>query len=124
MMPEPEATAKQFKLGTKLSELESQLGSWNPKDVEVYEWTKSNSTDQRGFEGPFVGDEGGQYHQMYAGSLAAWGMPASTRDRFTGRIVMFHHSWVVPDDLAPSFVIELKYVNGVLAKVDYGILPG
>jgi hypothetical protein len=123
-MPEPEATANQFKVGSKLSELERQLGNWSPSSVYVYEWTESSSTKSRSIDDIVVEDNGGQYLQTYVGTLADWDASASERDRFTGRVNMSHHSWVIPDDLAPSFTIELTYIDGVLRKVDYGILPG
>ncbi len=46
------------------------------------------------------------------------------RDAFTGEITFSHDSSVIPDDLAPSFMVRLVYVRGVLKSKDYGILPG
>lgn len=46
------------------------------------------------------------------------------RESFTGTVNFYHYSWVIPDDLAPSFVVTLTYVKGVLVRKDYGHLPG
>jgi len=90
-MPEGGSTAKQFKIGSKVSELGSQLGNWRPAKLEI---------DSR------------------EGTISD--LPAD----FDGTIKLYHYSWVIPDDIKPSFVIELTYKNGILTDVDWGILPG
>ncbi len=106
-MPEPEATAKQFKIGSKLSDLDRQLGDWQPSSSEV---TKSTpSSEPKG---------GGQANRVLKTRIGDIG------ENFQGTITLYHHSWVIPDDIKPSFMIELTYVNGTLNDVQYGILPG
>ncbi len=92
-MPEPESTAKQFKIGSKIRDLRSQLRDWVPSKVEV------------------------------DGTVSNTGIDALP-PRFSGTILLYHYSWVIPDDVKPSFVIELRYENGKLTHLDYGILPG
>jgi hypothetical protein len=43
---------------------------------------------------------------------------------FTGKIELHHFSSAIPDDLAPSWIIELVYVDGVLIEKRYGYLLG
>ncbi|MBX7132088.1 MAG: hypothetical protein K1X67_05345 [Fimbriimonadaceae bacterium] len=58
------------------------------------------------------------------GAYVDWTATKATRDSFTGEIRFYHHSAVIPDDLAPSYVFSLIYVNGVLKEKGYGHLPG
>jgi hypothetical protein len=94
-MPEPEATARPFKVGSKIADLKFQLDGWEPSKIEV---------DGRPIERNVV--------------------IRSLSEDFDGKIELYHHSWVVPDDVKPSFVIELDYRDGILNHVDWGILPG
>lgn len=123
-MPEPEATAKQFKVGSKLSELEAQLADWSPSEIEVKTWISTDPyrLDKQG--NLVVTAEAGHFRRESFIAIEDWRATASERDAFTGMITMYHHSWVIPDDFAPSFAVDLTYINGVLSKVDYGILPG
>ena len=93
-MPEPESTAKQFKIGSHIRDLRSQLQDWAPSEVKVVDGARSGT--------------------------AIDALPAD----FSGIIRFYHFSWVIPDDVKPSFVIELRYENGKLTHLDYGILPG
>lgn len=106
-MPEPEATAKRFTIGSKLSDLDRQLGDWQPSSSEVSESTPSSEPK-----------DSGQSNRVLKTRIGDIG------EDFQGTITLYHHSWVIPDDIRPSFLIELTYVGGKLVDVDYGILPG
>ena len=100
-MPDPQTTAERFQIGSKITELDRQLGDWQPDDVKISVLEGKGSSDQA--------------HPTKIG-------PVQTD--FTGAISLYHHSWVIPDDLKPSFVIELTYVDGSITGVEYGFLPG
>lgn len=86
-------------IGSKISELDGQLGGWRPS-----------------FDAPpSESKESGRMVKTVLGEFP---------EDFDGVINLYHHSWVIPDDIKPSFVIELVYEEGKLVSVDYGILPG
>ncbi len=105
-MPLPEVVVKRFKIGSTISELDHILGDWNPptKDVDVSESGTGSG-----------GASGTEKVKTRIGSF---------RRNFTGTIILYHYSWVIPDDIRPSFMIELAYSDGYLTSIDYGILPG
>ncbi len=124
MMPEPEATAKQFRVGTKLGDLDTQFEGWKPSSTEVDAWEPASEPKTEGQSDALLANEFGEFRETHLGSYEEWNAPASEREKFQGTITLYHYSWVVPDDIKPSFSIELTYINGTLRNVGVGILPG
>lgn len=120
-MPEAEATAKRFKVGAKVSDLDRQLKGWNPSWSDVEEWTPVSGTKTPGDR--VIKNEFGEFRAASKGSYQDWKL-ALGRETFRGTISFHHQSWVIPDEFKPSFTIELTYMNGTLRKVLWGFLPG
>lgn len=101
-MPEPEATVKQFAIGSKIRDLDRQMGDWHPSESD----------------GSFEPRDKNERKRMIKTRVGEF------PEDFEGVISLYHHSWVIPDDIKPSFRIELAYEDGKLVSVDYGIMPG
>lgn len=117
---DPRAIVAGVPLGSRLSELDGYLGkiyerstveAWSntPTGTRSTAWMKS----KHGFE-----------YVRSIGAYDTWRASKATRDAFTGRIEFFHYSSVIPDELAPSYVVTLVYLNGLLKKKEFGYLPG
>ena len=115
--PDPVAVLAPIPLGSRLSRLDQYLKlSFDNSEVEVWVPLVEGSTSRTTAYGIFSIRNLGRYED--------WDASDSDRDRFTGEILFYHYSSVIPDDLAPSYVFSLIYVNGVLKEKDYGHLPG
>lgn len=102
-MPEPEETVKLFVIGSKIKDIDRQIGDWKPSQSET-----GGSFANVGHSGkPMVETKLGEFPEA-----------------FDGVIRLYHHSWVIPDDIRPSFMIELTYDSGKLIEANYGVLPG
>lgn len=116
---DPKAVLAPIPLGTQLSKLDGYLGKFY-ESSSVEEWVAVRTRDSTGHRktkyGSFFVRELGEYD--------VWTASEANRDAFTGEILFFHYSRVIPDDLAPSYVFSLIYVHGVLKEKDYGHLPG
>lgn len=118
--PDPKAIIAQIPVGSRLTE----LGRYLPKfydDSVVVEWVP-NPKARRGTGSSR--DKYGGFDTRSLGPYDGWSAKKAERERFTGEVQFFHHSAVIPDDLAPSFSIDLVYIDGVLKEADYGYLPG
>ncbi len=119
---DPEKVLSRIPIGSKLTELDELLSRDRDDEGEVTEWIPASKTlDSRV---KLVTNEFGVFIQRDLGSYDGWSASATERNSFTGKITFFHHSWVIPDDLAPSYVIDLIYINGELKAKNWGILPG
>lgn len=116
----PERVIDRFPIGSKLSDLDKFLVPFY-KESKVNAWTLNGALDT---EAEKVRTEFGAYYVRNLGTYDQWTKLRETRDAFTGEIRFTRYSIVIPDDLAPSYVVSLIYVKGVLMKRDYGILPG
>lgn len=104
--PDPSKILMRIPLGSRLTELDRHLG----KFYEV------SSVRERAVAKDNEARDLGDYDR--------WTASKAERDAFTGEVTFSHYSSVIPDDLAPSFMVRLVYVGGVLKAKDYGILPG
>lgn len=118
--PNPKAIIAQIPIGSQLSELDRYLPKFYENSV-VVEWG-TNQKARRGTGSRH--DKYGAFDTRNLGPYDGWSAEWGERERFTGEIQFFHHSAVIPDDLAPSFSIDLVYIDGVLKEADYGYLPG
>ncbi|MCC7436214.1 MAG: hypothetical protein IT363_16180 [Methanoregulaceae archaeon] len=118
--PDPKAIVTRIPVGSRLSELDAYLTQFY-ESSDVLKWTP-NPKARRG-TGSYR-DKYGGFDTLNLGPYDRWTATKSERDRFTGELRFYHHSAVVPDDLAPSFWVYLVYIDGVLKEADYGILPG
>lgn len=115
----PDTVLASIPIGSQLSDLDSHLESVYHQS-SVVQWT-----DIR----PKVGDyerktKYGSFSLHGLGPYETWSASKTERNAFTGELYFFHHSTVVPDDLAPSYVFSFIYVKGILKERDYGLLPG
>ena len=118
--PDPAAFLKAIPLGSKLSELDKYLGKgYNNSSVQRWIPYKEKKA-----VGTYKTSPYGKFEVRGLGEYGSWDASQAERDSFTGEINFFHLSAVIPDDLAPSWVMSLTYVNGVLKEKDYGQLPG
>lgn len=118
--PDPKAIIAQIPVGSRLTELDRYLPKFY-NDSVVVEWVP-NSKVRRGTGSSR--DKYGGLDTRNLGPYDGWSAKQAERERFTGEVQFFHHSAVIPDDLAPSFFIDLVYIDGVLKEADYGYLPG
>lgn len=116
---DPKAVLAPIPIGSKLSELDKYLKEFKDgSDVE--EWIRVRAKDSPEHKTTKYGS----FFIRKLGAYEAWTATKETRDAFTGEVRFFHRSAVIPDDLAPSYVFSLIYVNGVLREKGYGHLPG
>lgn len=117
---EPRAVVAGIPLGSKLSELDDHLGKFYDSS-SVEEWgnvpTENKATNY------MKGKYGFTYFRKL-GDYEHWTASKVERDAFTGEIVFYHQSSVIPDDLAPSYAVSLVYVKGVLKDKHFSIMPG
>lgn len=116
----PKAIIAKIPLGSRLTELDRYLPKFYDDSV-VVQWVP-NPKARRGTGSSR--DKYGGFDTQNLGTYDGWSAKTTDRDRFTGEVRFFHHSAVIPDDLAPSFFIDLIYIGGVLQEADYGYLPG
>lgn len=116
---DPASTLERIPIGSRLSDLDGYLSSRAYEGSVVSEWTGDGkdvlSQLQTG---------GNQQSLRHLGAYQLWAATQGQRDSFTGSIKLFHQSKVIPDDWAPSFVIHLIYIKGVLKFKEWGQLPG
>ncbi len=117
---EPKRILASIPLGSKLSELDRHLGHFY-EDSKVREWTKTPTSERLS---AYAAKKYGDSYVRHLGPYDGWAATPAERDTFTGEIVFFHLSNVIPDDLAPSFMITLVYDRGMLRDKDFGYLPG
>lgn len=116
---DPVKTLARIPAGSKLSELDRYLDHIYSRST-VERWTTERDpggTDR-------IENEFGSFRSQNLGAYEIWNATKTERDGFTGELLFFHHSNVIPDDLAPSYVFSLIYIDGKLKKKDYGQLPG
>lgn len=118
--PDPKSVIARIPLGSRLSELDTHLDKFY-ESSDVVAWIP-NPKAPRGTGS--MRDRYGAFDTKNLGPYDSWRAEKAERDRFTGEVRFYHHSAVIPDDLAPSFVIYLVYIDGVLKEADYGYLPG
>lgn len=116
---DPTAVLAKIPVGSKLSELDKYLGRFYDGS-SVQEWVPDRTAATTGHRTtPY-----GVFYVRELRDYDAWPATQSERDAFTGELSFYHHSWVIPDDLAPSYVFSLVYVHGVLKEKEYGQMPG
>lgn len=118
--PNPQAIVDQFPIGSHLADLDTYLTEFY-EDSDVVEWIP-NPKAPRGTGS--TRDKYGGFDTRNLGPYDGWNATKSERDRFTGELRFYHHSAMIPDDLAPSFFVILVYIDGMLKEADYGIMPG
>lgn len=116
---DPKAVLATIPIGSKLSALDKYLKEFKDGS-EVEEWIRVRAKDSPEHRTTKYG----KFFIRKLGVYQDWTATKETRDAFTGEIRFYHHSAVIPDDLAPSYVFTLIYVNGVLREKEYGRLPG
>ena len=117
---DPEKALARVPVGSRLSELDKHIGRFYSHS-EVEQWSIAP------IDGGAKAARDTKYGSFYVrelGTYAAFKASNPRTDSFTGEMRFYHMSWVIPDDIEPSFVLALVYVNGVLKEKDYGILPG
>lgn len=116
---DPKGVIAQIPVGSKLSELDKHLVEFSHS--EVYGWVSERPADSS------WGSKQTKYGSFYVrklGEYDAWTASKADRDAFTGELSFYHLCWIIPDDIAPSYVLDLVYVDGVLKEKEYGHLPG
>jgi hypothetical protein len=116
---DPKALVDQIPIGSKLTALESFIGD-SFKDYSVWE----RVAEGRGDVNRRVQTRDGEFFVRKVEKSANWLSESPERPEFSGMVLLFNYSHVIPDDHAPSYVIELVYVDGVLEHKSYGFLPG
>ncbi len=107
-------------IDSKLSELDEHLGKfYDDSNIEAWGNAPTETRSTKYMKAKF-----GFSYVRDLGKYDSWTASKSERDAFTGRIEFYHYSSVIPDDLAPSYVVTLIYVNGALKEKDFGFLPG
>jgi hypothetical protein len=105
--PDPEKLLAAVPIGSSLEVLDEKLAH-HFADSTVFQTLTTEGVTTHEDLGPFN----------------LWVPTKPERDTFTGEITFIHRSWVIPDDLAPSYIFSFTYANGVLKDKTYGILPG
>ncbi len=122
--PSAEQVISRIPMGSKLGELDRHFVRGRDDEGEVTEWIRPGKAPSDSVHRDQVKNEFGQFLAEHIGSYDGWNASDEERDSFTGKITFYHHSWVIPDDLAPSYMIELVYIHGELKSKNWGILPG
>ena len=117
---QPSSDCGRIPIWSKLSELDLYIGKFYEKS-SVEEWVPSRTA---GSSDKPVKTKLGSLYVRHLGGYDSWTASATERESFTGEITFYHFSAVIPDDLAPSYVVSLVYVRGVLKQKDWGVMPG
>lgn len=116
---DPTSVLAPIPVGSKLSELDEYMGKFYAYS-NVLEWHSNRPSDSTGHRKTKYGS----FYIRDLGDYESWKVLRTERGSFTGELLFFHISYAIPDDLAPSYVFSLVYVNGILKEKDYGHLPG
>lgn len=104
---DPVKTLARIPTGSKLSELDRYLDQIYSRST-VERWTTERDPAGSGR----IENEFGSFRTQNLGDYEIWNATKTERDGFTGELLFFHHSSVIPDDLAPSYVFSLIYIDG------------
>lgn len=117
---EPRAIVAGIPLGSKLTDLDRQLGTfYESSNVDQWLPERTPATSNKPIATSF-----GLFFVRHLGSYPSWSPSKPELETFTGELTFTHYSDVIPDDLAPSFSIRLIYVGGVLKAKDFGFCRG
>lgn len=116
---DPKAVLASIPIGSKLSDLDTYLRKFKDGS-KVEAWVSARTADSP----EHTTTKYGSFFIRNLGRYDRWTATKEVRDAFTGELRFYHFSSVIPDDLAPSYVFSLIYVNGVLREKSYGHLPG
>ena len=117
---DPKDVVARIPIGSKLSELDKHLGKFYGSS-SVEEWGNAPTATRASKQ---MKSEYGFSYVRELCTYEAWTASNEERDTFTGKVEFTHYSSMIPDDIAPSYVVWLVYVDGVLKEKDYGHLPG